>query len=162
MGEHPLENFPWQRGCAGTLVTIIFWPTAARHHERTRVRRRRSVPDNEFKERDTGDRILERVRHHAGPQALPQMRQDAEENSKEADRDHHSSSLVCMRQPENHPGCDDADDGVPTERPELTLQISAENDFFKQPRANAQQHKERGLKIGMRSDGPEKTDGLIG
>src|SRR5258707_14486654 len=151
MGEHPLENFPWQRGCAGTLVTIIFWRTAARRHARTRVRRRRSVPDNEFKERDTRDRILERVRHHAGPQALPQMRQDADENSKEADRDHHSSSLVCMRQRETHPGYDDADDGVLTERPELTLQISAENVFSNQPPADAQQSKQRAGRAGWRT-----------
>lgn len=57
-----------------------------------------SMPRNELEKSDTGNGILESVGHHAGPQALAQVRQNAEENSKDADGNHHSRALISVRQ----------------------------------------------------------------
>jgi hypothetical protein len=59
----------------------------------------RLVPGNEFEKSDAGNGILECMGHHAGPQALAQMREYAEEDSIDSDHNHHSSALVPVRQP---------------------------------------------------------------
>jgi hypothetical protein len=60
--------------------------------------RRISMPRNELEKFDAGNGILQCVGHHAGPQALPQVRQDAEENSIDADHNHHSRALISVGQ----------------------------------------------------------------
>jgi len=57
-----------------------------------------SMPGNELEKGNAGNGILESVRHHAWAQALPQVRQYAEENSIEPDHNHHSRALVSVRQ----------------------------------------------------------------
>ena len=59
----------------------------------------RSVPGNEFEKSDAGNGILECMGHHAGPQALAQVRQNAKEDSIDSDHNHHSRALVPVRQP---------------------------------------------------------------
>ena len=43
----------------------------------------------------------------------------------------------------------------------MSLEVSAENDFFKQARADAQEHKESGLKIGVRRHGAKNAHGIV-
>jgi len=107
------------------------------------------MPGNEFEEREPGDGILERMGHHAGPQALPQMSEYAKENSINPDHNHHSPALICVRKSKNNSRGHDAHDGIAAKRAKLALQISAEDNFFKQAGAYAQEHKESGFKIGM-------------
>ena len=61
--------------------------------------RKKSMPRNELEKPNTGDGILECVGHHAWPQALPQVRQYAEEDSIDADHNHHSRALISMSEP---------------------------------------------------------------
>ena len=44
---------------------------------------------NKFEKRETGDGILECVRHHPRPQALAEVGQYSKERSKYADDNHH-------------------------------------------------------------------------
>jgi len=102
------------------------------------------------------------VRHHSRPQALAEVGKYSKEGPKYADDNHHSRSLVAMSETEDRGRDDDSSHGIPAKRAELALQISAENDFFKEAGANTQQDKESSLKIRVRSDWPEKADGIIG
>ena len=121
----------------------------------------RSMPGNELEKANAGDGILESVRHHAWPQALPQVRQYAEENSIESNHNHHSRALVSVRQTKENSRSYDADDRIAAKRAKLALQISAENNFFKQARGHAQEHKESGFKISVGSHGPKKAHGIV-
>ena len=87
-----------ERGIAGTLVTIIFLPMPRSMAAENAHCEERSMPGNEFEKPDTGNGILQGVRHHAGPQALPQVRQYAEEHTKETNGNHHARSLVSVCQ----------------------------------------------------------------
>src|SRR6266571_6710196 len=117
---------------------------------------------NKFEERDTGDGIRNRVRHHAWPQALAVVGKYSKERPEYADDNHHSRSLVAVTETENRGGGDDPNHSMPPERAELALQVSAENDFFKESGANTQQDKESSLKVRVGSDWPENADGIIG
>jgi hypothetical protein len=61
------------------------------------------------------------VGHHAGPQALAQVRQYAEDNSIDSDHNHHSCALVSVRQPKEDSGSHDANDRIPAKRAKLAL-----------------------------------------
>src|SRR6476620_2994146 len=125
------------------------------------VHAERSMPRNELEKSDTGDGILEGVGHHSGTQTLPQVRQDAEENSIDADHNHHSRALVSMRQSKKNSGSHDANDRVAAKSGQLFLQISAEDNFFKQARADAQYDKQSGFKISVGGHGTKNAHGIV-
>src|SRR5215475_10143920 len=100
---------------------------------------------NVSKKADTGDGILEGVHHHSWPQALADVGKYSKERSEDGDDHHIARSLVSVTETEERGGDDDPNHGVPPDRAELALEVSAEDDFFKESRANAQQNKESGL-----------------
>ncbi len=51
--------------------------------------------------------------------------------------------------------------GILSQRPELALEITAEDDLFAQTGANTQQHKEPGFKIGVGRECTEHADGVL-
>ena len=146
------------RGYLGNQLFFCMPQLRDRRIERTKAR---SMSCNEFEEGNTRDGILEGVRHHSRPQALPQVGQYAEENSIDSDHSHHSRSLVAMTETEDRGGDDDPNNGILPDRAELALQVSTENDFFKESGANAQQDKESSLKICVGSDWAENSDRII-
>jgi hypothetical protein len=116
---------------------------------------------NESKKANTGDGILKGVRHHSRPEALAEVGEYSKERSEDGDDHHIARSLVSVTETEDRGGNDDPNYGVPPKHAELALQVSAEDDFFKKSRANAQQNKESGLKIGVRSHWTKKAHGII-
>jgi hypothetical protein len=124
-------------------------------------REARSMPGNEFEKPNAGYGILECVGHHAWPQALPQVGQYPEENSIESDHNHHSRALISVRKPKENSGGHNTDDGIAAKRAKLALHISAEDNFFKQARAYAQEHKESGFKISVGSHWPQDLHCIV-
>ena len=116
---------------------------------------------NESKKANTGDGILKGVRHHSRPEALAEVGKYSKESSEDGDDHHIARTLVAVTETEDRGGDDDPNHGVPPERAELALQVSPEDDFFKESRANAQQNKESGLKIGVRGHWTKNAHGII-
>lgn len=116
---------------------------------------------NEFKKANTGDGILKGVRHHPWPQAFAEVGKYSKERSEDGDDHHIAPALVSMAETEDYGRGDDPKDGVFPQRAELALQVSAEDDFFKESRANAQQNKESGLKIGVRGHWTKNAHRII-
>src|SRR6476646_10296715 len=99
--------------------------------------------------------------HHSRSKALAHVSQNAEKHAKDRNHDHHATALVAVGQAKNDSRDDDADCGAARERVKLALEVTAEDDFLKQPCANAQEHKESGLKIGVRRDRAEHLLGVV-
>ena len=74
------------------------------------------MPGNEFEQPDTRDGILERMRHHARPQALAEVGKYSKESPKYANDNHHSRSLVAMSETEDRGRDDDSNHGIPAKR----------------------------------------------
>ena len=117
---------------------------------------------NEPEKANTGDGILKGVRHHSRPEALAEVGKYSKQRSEDGDDHHIARALVSVAATEDYRRGDDPNDGVPPHSAELALQISAEDDFFKESRANAQQNKESGLKIGVRRHWTKNSQGIVG
>ena len=116
---------------------------------------------HKHEESDAGQGILEPVRNHAGTQALAQMSHDAKENAEDGNNDHIAPALVSVGQTEENSRNKDSDNRAVGQRLGLALQVSAKNDFLKQPGGDAENHKEPGFKITVRSQRAKGAHGFI-
>ena len=119
------------------------------------------MASNESKKGNPADGILKGMRHHSRPEALAEVSKYSKERSENSDDHHIARALVGVTETEDRGGDDDPNHGVAPERAELALQVSAEDDFFKESGANAQQNKESGLKIGVRRHWTKNAHGII-
>src|SRR5258708_6550125 len=79
---------------------------------------------------DAAECVVPSVRHHAGPQALAPLREQSEHHAEHGDQHHAAWTFVTVRDAEYNPREQNSKVCVLCEGGELSLQVSAKNNFF--------------------------------
>ena len=93
---------------------------------------------------------MPRMRHHAGPQAFPHLRQNSKQQTIHDNNDRRSPALIDMPRAERGGGEQDPRRDIAGPRSELSLEISAENNFFANARGDGCENPKKNLQLILR------------
>src|SRR5712672_1351601 len=102
--------------------------------------------------RDTGNRVLQRVRHHPWTQTLSPVGKQSEHDSVHSDQQHAAFPFVTMTGAEHNSGGNDSKKNISGDRRDLPLQVSAENNFFHETGDGTESHPQGKLQAGLRNN----------
>src|SRR5260370_24003073 len=90
------------------------------------------------------------MRHHAWPQAFPHLCQNPKQQTIHQNNNGPSPALIDMRRAERDRGEHDPRRHIAGPRPELSLEISTENDFFATARSDGGENPKKNLQLILR------------
>jgi len=105
---------------------------------------------------------MPRMRHHARPQALPRLRQNAKQRTIYKNNDGGSPALIDMPRAERGGGEQDPCRHIAGPCAELSLEISAENNFFAYARRDGRQNLKKNLQLTLRKQDANVLAGFGG